>query len=198
MVPDWPRGIVFDLDGTLADSRIDFTAIRAEIGCSPGVGILEFIAALDSEAERRQARSVVHYYEMRGAESSTWMDGAESLCHRLAGSGVPLGVFTRNSREAAEHMVETLGIPCAVLVAREDAAAKPDPEGLLSIARRFGMPCGEMLCVGDFVYDLQAAANASMPACLYDPNGDSPHRHLADYVVQSFEELADLLYGDSP
>ena len=153
---------------------------------------------LDSEQERRQALSVVHRYEMTSAESARWIDGAESLCRRLAASGVPLGVFTRNSRDAAQLMVSTLGIPCDALIAREDAAAKPDPEGLLKIARRFRLRCGDMLCVGDFVYDLEAAANAGMPACLYDPDGANPHRAMAAYVVRDFDELADLLYGDSP
>jgi len=63
-----------------------------------------------------------------------------------------------DSREAAELMLESLGVPCDSLVAREDAAAKPDPEGLLKIARRFDLATADMLCVGDFLYDLQAAA----------------------------------------
>ena len=116
------RGVVFDLDGTLADSRLDFEAMRADTGCPKGVGLLEFIDRLDSEEERRLAMDTIHYYEMDGARRATWIPGAEPLCHRLAGSGVPIGVFTRNSREAAELMLESLRIPCDSLVAREDAA----------------------------------------------------------------------------
>lgn len=192
------RGIVFDLDGTLADSRLDFDAMRAETGCPRGVGLLEYIESLESEEERRQAHSVIQHYEMVGAEAATWIDGAESLCHRLAGSGIPLGVFTRNSRESSRRMVNALGIPCDMLVAREDAAAKPDPEGLIKIARCFRLRCEQMLCVGDFLFDLQAAARAGMSSCLYDPLGDSPHVAQADYVVRNFDQLADLIFGDSP
>jgi phosphoglycolate phosphatase-like HAD superfamily hydrolase len=84
-----------------------------------------------------------------------------------------------------------------MLVAREDATAKPDPEGLLRIAASFGLSTADMLCVGDFLFDLQAADRAGMPSCLYDPGCDSPHAPLADYVVRDFHELADLLYGDT-
>ena len=192
------RGVVFDLDGTLADSRLDFDAMRAETGCPPGTGLLEFIDHLDSEAERARAIGIIHRYEMDGARRATWIDGAESLCRQLSGSGMPIGVFTRNSREAATLMIETLGIPCKALIAREDAAAKPDPEGLLKIAAAFGMPTGQILCVGDFRYDLEAAANAGMSSCLYDPTGGSPHGVLADHVIRRFEELAPLLLGDLP
>lgn len=192
------RGIVFDLDGTLADSRLDFAGMRAETGCPEGTGLLEFISRLDSDAEREQAIAVIHRYEMEGARRATWIDGAESFCHRLTGSGIPFGIFTRNSREAASLMLDGMGIGGSVLVAREDAAAKPDPEGILKIAARFQLAPVDMLCVGDFLYDLQAAANAGMPSCLFDPGGDSPHVAAADHVIRHFDELADLIFGDSP
>jgi HAD superfamily hydrolase (TIGR01509 family) len=191
------RGIVFDLDGTLADSRLDFVAMRTETGCPPGVGLLEFIEALDSEEAQAKAYAVIHRHEMRGAEAATWIDGAEALCHRLAGSGMPIGVFTRNSRESAERMVQALDIPCDMLVAREDAAAKPAPEGLLKIASHFDLACEDMLCVGDFLFDLQAAAAAGMHSCLFDPRGDSPHSTHAELVIQRFSDLAELIYGES-
>ncbi len=190
-------GIVFDLDGTLADSRLDFAGMRADTGCPEGTGLLEFVEGLEAVAEQQRAMAIIHEYEMAGARAASWIDGAEALCRLLAERGMPLGIFTRNSREAATLMMETLAIPTRVLVAREDAAAKPDPEGLLSIASGFAMAPADMLCVGDFLYDLQAAANAGMPSCLYDPGGDSPHAVHADYVVREFLALAHLLYGDS-
>lgn len=190
--------VVFDLDGTLADSRLDFAAMRADIGCPAGTGLLEFCAALPGDPEREQAMAAIHSYEMLGAGEAHWIEGADPLCRRLAESAIPIGVFTRNSREAATLMIEKLGIPFDSLVAREDAAPKPDPEGLLKIARQFCLPAAEILCVGDFRYDLESAANAGMDSCLFDPGGDSPHRELADYVVHNFLELAQLLYGDQP
>ena len=42
-----PRAVIFDLDGTLADSEHDFDAMRAEIGLRPGIPILEQLAECD-------------------------------------------------------------------------------------------------------------------------------------------------------
>ena len=191
-------GIVFDLDGTLADSRLDFASMRAETGCPEGTGLLEYIDSLDSDSERSRAAGVIHHYEMEGARRATWIDGAEALCDQLAAAAIPYGIFTRNSREAASLMLNTLGIGNQLLVAREDAAAKPDPEGILKISGHFGLAPADMLCVGDFLFDLQAAANAGMPSCLFDPDRDSPHRAAADFVIHRFEELVSLIFGDSP
>ena len=46
-------GVIFDMDGTLVVSPLDFVAIRAELGIAPGNGILEEIQAkVDEEWER--------------------------------------------------------------------------------------------------------------------------------------------------
>ena len=56
------RAVLFDLDGTLAESRLDFDAIRAEIGLLPGLPILEQLAGVDP-AERARAALLLDYDE---------------------------------------------------------------------------------------------------------------------------------------
>ena len=68
--------IVFDLDGTLVDSSLDFAAMRAGTGCPDGVGLLEYVETLATAAEREAAHAVIHRYEMEGAERATWIPGA--------------------------------------------------------------------------------------------------------------------------
>ncbi len=181
--------VVFDLDGTLADSRLDFDAMRAETGCPEEQGLLEFVADLADPEARETASAVIHRHEMHGARHATWMPAAQSLCTRLARARVPTGIFTRNSREAALLTINALAIPHDVLVAREDAPPKPDPTGLLRIAEGFGLQPEAILYVGDYLYDLEAATNAGVVSCLYDPEGDSPFAANADLVVSHFDEL---------
>jgi HAD superfamily hydrolase (TIGR01509 family) len=189
-------GVIFDLDGTLVDSRLDFPAMRAETGCPAGTGLLEYQAQLASAHERQRMGEIIHRHEMSGAMSASWMPGAQALLARMDQAAMPIGIFTRNSRQAAGLMIESLGIPCTDLVAREDAAAKPDPEGLHLLIDRWQLPLSGLLSVGDFHYDLEAASNAGVIACLYDPLGDSPFREQADRVIRHFDELLAPLFGD--
>ena len=46
------RGIIFDLDGTLVDSRLDFDAMRHEMGLPTGIPILEGLAAIPDGLDR--------------------------------------------------------------------------------------------------------------------------------------------------
>ena len=43
-----PAGVVFDLDGTITRPRLDFEAIRTEIGLAPDLPILEQLVAADA------------------------------------------------------------------------------------------------------------------------------------------------------
>lgn len=44
-----PRGVIFDLDGTLVDSGLDFDSMRREMGLDPGTPILESLATLPEQ-----------------------------------------------------------------------------------------------------------------------------------------------------
>ncbi|HAJ42707.1 MAG TPA: phosphatase, partial [Alcanivorax sp.] len=48
--------VLFDLDGTLADTRLDFTVIRAEVGVPEGIGVLEYLDRLEDAARAEQGR----------------------------------------------------------------------------------------------------------------------------------------------
>ncbi|MEE4659067.1 MAG: HAD family hydrolase [Halieaceae bacterium] len=188
--------VIFDLDGTLADSQLDFSAMRRETSCPEDIGLLEFIDSLEDERRRAQAVDVVHRHEMAGARRATWMPGAQALCRRLAHSPLPVGILTRNSRQAAELTIRALDIPHDMLVAREDAPPKPDPAGLLAILEAFGVAAQDAVYVGDYRYDLEAAANAGMASCLYDAGHGQAFRAQADIVVDHFDALAALLFAD--
>jgi HAD superfamily hydrolase (TIGR01549 family) len=190
------RGVIFDLDGTLVDSRLDFAAMREQTGCPEGTGLLEYQAGLEDHADRQAVAEVIHWHEMSGAKSAMWMPGANELLRELEQRDIPIGIFTRNSRESASHTLIRLNIPCTDLIAREDAAAKPDPAGLLLMAEGWQLGVDSLLMVGDFRYDLEAARNAGVNSCLYDPGGDSPFTELADVVINNFEQLAEKIHRE--
>lgn len=184
------RAVVFDLDGTLVDSGLDFKAMCTELGLPPGTPILEHIQQLDDPQARLQAEAVVRAHELEGARRATWMPGAQSCVEALAELGMPMAILTRNMREATELTRQTLQIPIDLVLTREDCAAKPDPEGLHLISDHLGIPCQSMIYIGDYLFDLQVAANADMPSCLYRNARNSHFSDQADWVIDHFDELA--------
>jgi len=184
-------GVIFDLDGTLVDSRLDFAAIRAHLNCPPDVGVLEFIDSLPA-SEQAAAHAVVLEYERAGAERAVWMPGARECLARLEKNGIPAAILTRNARQVARLTLDRLQGAIGCLLAREDAPPKPAPEGLLMIAKTWQLAPARLAYVGDFKYDLLAAQNAGMCGIYYDPDHTGLHSHLADVVIHHFDELSAL------
>ena len=91
-------GVIFDLDGTLVDSRLNFDAMRRDLKFSPEAAILETIAAIGDEAERRRLEDIIHAHEIAGADCAVPFSGAHELLLILAKSNIRVAIFTRNSR----------------------------------------------------------------------------------------------------
>jgi len=90
-------GIIFDLDGTLVDSSLNFNLIRQQVGCPLGQDMLTFIATLADENQRQQAADLVIAHEMRDADQSRWLPGAQTLVNTLHQHNIPQAIVTRNS-----------------------------------------------------------------------------------------------------
>ncbi|KAF0808457.1 phosphatase [Alcanivorax xiamenensis] len=185
------EAVLFDLDGTLVDTRLDFAALRRELGFPEGVGVLEHLATLEDPEQAAWASTVIDRHEMKGAAAATWIDGAQSLLDTLHRRGVPTAILTRNSRAAVARTNELLGLPVDLILTREDCAPKPDPEGLLLLAERLGLRPATTVYVGDFVFDLQAARDAGMASGLLR-NGKN--RHFEDQADLVLNHLGEVLY----
>ncbi len=186
-------GVIFDLDGTLVDSRLDFDTMRSETGCPDGMGLLEFQESQNSPQARARTADIIHRHEMAGAAAATWMPGAREALDSLVARALPLGIVTRNSRQAATLTLQRLEAPPIDLVSREDALPKPDPDGLLQLARRWNAQPNELIYIGDFRFDLEAASNAGMWSALYLQADNRGYAQLADYAFERFEQLLEWL-----
>ncbi len=187
--------IIFDLDGTLVDSKINFPAIYQSLGLEPGKSIIEHIHSLKEE-EQKSARELVHFYENQGAENSNPIPGVLELIDELSHQNVNMAVFTLNSRSIALKTLERHNIAIPILISREDAKPKPDPEGLFKICNHYGTPTDKALYVGDYKYDLIAGLKANIKTALYSALPPSFDTKGAYMQFAHFNELFKYLIRD--
>lgn len=185
------RGVIFDLDNTIAHSSLDFDAIRREIGLGPGP-VLESLERL-SPAERRRAEAILDRHERAGALRATPMPGAIELVEWLARAGLRRGLLTRNSRASARLTLERLGMAFDPVLAREDGPIKPAPDAVLRICHTWQRPPETVLVVGDYLFDLQAGRAAGCPAVLVTHGRSLPYEHEADHVVPDLYRCCELI-----
>lgn len=185
------KGVVFDLDGTLVDSGLDFAAMRRDLGFPEEEPILEHLATLQDPQQVAGAKATIERHEMAGAEAASWMPGAQGLLELLAQRDIPTAILTRNMRAATQTTINSLQIPIELVITREDCKPKPDPEGLLRIAEQWQLASTAMVYIGDYIFDLDAANNAGMVACLYRNQHNTAFIAHADWVIDHFDDLTD-------
>ncbi|MSR58992.1 MAG: HAD family hydrolase [Planctomycetaceae bacterium] len=183
------RGVIFDLDGTLIDSRLDFDAMRREMGFPEGQLILEGVAALPDGERRERCLTILHEHERRGAESATLMPGAQDMLAGLSARGFPLAILTRNSRAMTQLALQRLQLEFSHVLTREDAPPKPDPAGLWHICQAWQLSVDEVIFVGDYRFDLVAGRAAGIATVLYAPDGPPDYAKEADFVVGDLRDV---------
>ncbi|AMK33043.1 HAD family hydrolase [Pseudomonas mosselii] len=189
------RHWVFDMDGTLTVAVHDFAAIREALDIPSDHDILTHLAALPAEeATVKHAWLLEHERDL--AIASKAADGAVELVRELAGRDCRLAILTRNARELAHVTLEAIGLadcfPVEHILGRDEAAPKPSPDGLLQIARAWGVSPAEMVMVGDYRFDLDCGRAAGTRTVLVNLP-DNPWPQLADWHAADCRVLRALL-----
>lgn len=190
------RHWIFDLDGTLTVAIHDFASIRQALGVPAGDDILGHLEALPL-AEARLLRQKLVAIEEELAGRTEAAHGAHGLLEKLFGRGARLGVLTRNTRANALTTLERIGLAEYFaepdVLGRDEALAKPDPDGIYQLAGAWGVAPHALVMVGDYGFDLQTGRAAGAATIHVDPTGAFRWPDLTDIAVGSLAELAQAL-----
>ena len=213
------RGVIYDLDGTLVDSRRDLAssvnAMLARMGL-PAHAEQTIVGFVGEGAERLIRRSLGPAHEDRYSEAAPlWR---EEYGRRLLDTTRPYpriaqllreppelrAVLTNKPGAFARTIVAGLGLAEAfrattgslepLVVGGDEAPRKPAPDGLLRLLGRLGVQPGDALLVGDSTVDLATGRAAGVPVCAVTWGlGERAALATADYVCDAPGEVGALL-----
>jgi phosphoglycolate phosphatase len=173
--------IVFDWDGTLADSAgliasciqqacIDIDApvpsdqqARYVIGLGLGDALTYLVPDLpQSEYVRLAERYRTHYFA--GDAQIPLFEGAKAALHDLRAEGFRLAVATGKTRRGLDRAMHNLGVADCFDATRcaDETASKPDPLMLHELFAELGIGAPRSLMVGDTTHDLDMARAAGV------------------------------------
>ena len=189
------KGIIFDMDGTLIDSKLDFDQMRHDMGLPENAPILETIESYTG-LRRQECEEVLRRHERIGAENACLFPGIAELLEYIESLNLKIAIVTRNLHEFAIEMLKLLPATFSPVIGREEGPIKPDPWALLHICKHWGFQPGEVIMAGDYRFDLEAGRRAGCPTLWFSQKrtvGNSDWHQLADYILEDNFEGAKLL-----
>jgi sugar-phosphatase len=197
--------LLFDLDGTLVDSRVvverqwgvlcarlglDFPSVLAILHGVRSVDTIRAVAPhVDAEAEA-EALDALEEDDTEGLEI---VRGADDLLARLpAGSW---GIVTSGHRALAQKRLRAVGlpVPAAMVCGDEVANGKPHPEGYLQGARLLGAEPGACVVCEDAPAGIEAAHAAGMAVIGITTTHERAALMAADAVIDDLRAIDDAL-----
>jgi len=189
-------GVIFDLDGTLVDSGLDFKQIRADMGLASGDPILESLETMSPEG-RHKAEQVLLEHEQQGVERASPYPGVLDLLGQLVKHGLRLAILTRNRGDCARATLSaTLPACWDDVISRDDGPIKPSPWGIHQICGRWQVEPSQVVMIGDYVFDIEAGQQAGARTALFARGRDREGLAGADIADHLFDCYTDATLLD--
>ena len=213
------KAVLFDLDGTLADTALDLggalnTMLREQglpevsmdeirpVASHGASGLLKLGMNLD-KSDPNHARLRQQYldtYETCFDKDTVLFEGIDALVQAIHARGLKWGIITNKPHTFTHRLVPQLGFsvaPDVVVSGDTTAEAKPSTKPMFYACEQIDIVPEACLYVGDAERDMQAGKNAGMKTVLvswgYIHADDKTEEWPADSVIDTPEQLLQLL-----
>jgi phosphoglycolate phosphatase len=209
-----PKAAIFDLDGTLVDSRLDLChavnhALRTvglpersleEVTGFVGEGVARLVSRALGGRDDLLERALAAWWSFYGEhllDNTVLYPGIAEL---LDAARIPLAIHTNKPGEPARRILEGLGVRerFVAVLGGDEAPRKPDPTGTRHLLEQLRVDASEALYVGDSLIDVELARAVPMRLAAVSWGLVDPARLAAaapERMVSHPRELAPSLAG---
>jgi phosphoglycolate phosphatase len=211
--------VLFDLDGTFADTAPDlhaaFNRLLDELGQPPiayekfrpsvshgSRGMLQTGLGVTPENPDfpQLQRTFLDLYQERIAVHTRLFEGMDTLLEALEERAIDWGIVTNKPSYLTDPLMRGLGFDrraCAIVSGDTTPYSKPHPEPILHACREAGVTPADTIYVGDAARDIEAGRNAGTRTLIalfgYLSPRDRPDEWQADGTIRHPMELLDWL-----
>jgi len=209
--------LIFDLDGTLIDSRLDLAyavnATRDHMGLAPlefptiykyvgnGAPTLVRRALEDHATDETVAEALeffLSHYRQHVLDHTVLYPGVKASLDRLKAAGKRMAVLTNKPTDMSVAILQGLGVGqdfFRVYGGDSLDVKKPDPRGIDLLMQEAGVDRDQTLMVGDSAVDVHTARNAGVKCCgvTYGFQPETLADPKPDVLLDRMEQVADWI-----
>jgi phosphoglycolate phosphatase len=204
-----PQLLIFDLDGTLVDSRADLAAsinhMRSCFDLAPlpletissyiGSGVRDLVTrSLQGADVSLEEALELHknYYDAHLVELTTTYPGVLEGVPALVGAGHQLALLTNKPGEPSRQILKHFGLDeyfTAIVGGGDVNRLKPAPDGVLACLAVSGLNASQAWMIGDHHTDMAVASHAGIRSAFAEYGFGDKRDYEADICCKSFAEL---------
>jgi len=215
------RTVVFDLDGTLADTGMDLInaanlcfrarglgdlldpAVDKGIGMKGGramltAGFTRYFGAADEAMLLEDYPKLLTHYAENIDVYTKMFPGAVTAIRQLRAAGYAVGICTNKPEGLAETLLQRLGVRDLfdVMIGADTLSErKPHPMPLVECVKRLGGDISRTILVGDTITDHNTARAAGVTSLLvtFGPDGENVRNLNADALLTHYDGLQEVV-----
>lgn len=206
------KGIIFDLDGTIIDTREDLALainlMRKDYGL-PAFAVEKVAGYVGNGARKLVERSLAeteinidealqkykNHYSEHLTDNTYSYNGAVETLEKLNAKGLRCAILTNKPEEPTLEILTRMNLARffdPIFGSDSTPFLKPDPGALNLIVKRWNIPKENLLMVGDNYTDIHVAKNAGIKSAFFTFGYGIKDEIEPDYVLDSFSQLLNI------
>ena len=217
------KAVIFDLDGTLVEFKLDYKTERAEViqlltkhgipssilSMNEGMfGVLKMVEIYMKNSGKKEKEvkrvkeavlSVANRYELQAARETSLVPGILAALKKLRDMKLKIALFTIDGEKATRYILRRFRIRRffdAVITRDSVSAVKPDPAHLRAALKALNVKPNEAIVVGDSALDMRCASQLKVLAVGVVTGISTPEKLIdagASYLASSSAEIPFLI-----
>lgn len=205
--------VLFDFDGTLADSNeliseSHFRVVdeyfpgrfqRNNMQSFNGPSLVDIYTHLDNERKEEMIKKYRDHMMSMHDETIKLFPGIKELLKRVHEKGIKVGIVSTKRKDMLEHGIQVLGIEryVDVVIGLGDYQnSKPNPESVLLALKKLNVSADAAMMVGDNFHDIEAGNSAGTQSVFVkwsEKSVESILPYKPDFIVSNVKELERLI-----
>lgn len=158
--PDMIKLAIFDMDGTIFESYLDWSKIKEELEIRSGNILKELYR--DNTVDKARL-TILENYEEENTLKTKPIPGIFEWLSFLSELGIKTALITNNNRKNTRFLLKKYNLKFDTVITRESGLWKPDPDPFLHVMLQYCCEASEIISIGDSLFDIKASKASGIP-----------------------------------